>query len=180
MRTGCEFYADGLVEHAAGVLDDQRAARIAEHLDGCAECRDTLRAIRTLRAEPLEVPADLETRIRSAVRQAAGLPPVAVEPEVAAEVETAPAASRRRPAPAVAQWRSWALPLAAAAALVGIWFGVGAPGTDPSSGESTLAALNEYEPFGAWPADGLIVAGDPLLSELSVEELEALLREMGS
>jgi hypothetical protein len=58
---------------------------------------------------------------------------------------------------------------------------MGAPGTEPFSGvESTVAALDEYEPFGAWPADGLIVAGDPLLSELSVEELEALLREMGS
>jgi anti-sigma factor RsiW len=174
MNTGCEFYADALVEHAAGRLEAERAARVDAHLDACAECRDALHAVHALRAAPLEVPAGLEDRVRAAVRRAAGAASATADAQ-------APALASRPRGRSPMRWRVWALPLAAAAAVVGIWIGVGPAGTgQPDNGSAALAALDEYEPYGAWPADGVIVAGDPLLSELSVEELETLLREMGS
>jgi hypothetical protein len=40
--------------------------------------------------------------------------------------------------------------------------------------------MDDTAPYGTWPADGLIVAGDPMLSELSLEELEYLLQELES
>jgi anti-sigma factor RsiW len=166
MNTGCEFYADALVDRAAGRLEAERLERLDAHLTGCAECVASLEVLEALRDAPLEVPADLEGRVQAAVRQA-----------------------RDRPAGAGAAlrslgqtpWRAWALPLAAAAALTGIWLGVGGPdghwgnGADPA-----VFAFEESEPYGAWPAEGIIVAGDPLLSELSLEELEHLLEELES
>lgn len=174
MNTGCEFYADALVEREAGLLEAERAARVDAHLETCAECRDALRAVRALRDAPLEVPSGLEARVRSAARQAAGA--------VQSPADRAtPAMGGRGQRPGPARWRPWAFPLAAAAAAVGIWIGVGAPGTGPApTAEPTLAVVNDYDLYGAWPADGVIVAGDPLLGELSVEELERLLQEMGS
>jgi anti-sigma factor RsiW len=174
MNKGCEFYADALIERAADLLDEGRAAQLDTHMATCEECTDTLRAIRALRAAPLEVPVGLEARVRSAVREAAGAS--------SAPAETMAATTGRHARPsASARWRPWALPLAAAGAAVGIWIGVGTPGTGPTDfDEPSLAALDDYEIFGAWPADGVIVAGDPLLGELSLEELEILLREMES
>jgi anti-sigma factor RsiW len=168
MTTGCEFYEDALVDRARGVLDPARAAWLDEHLADCAECAAGLRTVMALRSAPLAVPAGLEARLRRAVREAA-LPaspaPVAAVPE--------PAGHRAAP------WRTWALPLAAAAALAAIWIGMGAPGTGTDDDVGTpVIVFEEYEPYGAWPADGLFVAGQPVLSELSIEELEHLLREL--
>jgi anti-sigma factor RsiW len=170
MSGGCEFYADALVERAAGTLDVERAARLDAHLAGCADCAAAWRAIRALKDAPLEVPANLEDRIRRAVREAA-------RPAGVAARDTARAEPRRAPA----RWRPWALPLAAAAALVGIWIGLGGPGNGPAEApDAALVWFDDYDPYGAWPAEGVIVAGDPLLSELSMEELEHLLQELES
>jgi anti-sigma factor RsiW len=168
MTTGCEFYADALVERATGVLEPGRAARLDEHLNDCPECAAGLRVVMALKASPLEVPAGLEDRIRSAVRAAAR--PAAPAPSVERS-----SVDRRR----VGRWRPWALPLAAAATLVAVWVGIGAPGVGREDAvQPAVVVFEEYEPYGAWPADGPFVAGQPVLSELSVEELELLLREM--
>lgn len=166
MNTGCEFYADALVDRAAGRLEAGRNERLDAHLAECAECAASLDILGALRAVPLEVPTDLEARLQAAVRRA-GPRIVAADPGVRS--------LGRVP------WRAWALPLAAAAALAGIWLGVGGPESLPGNGiEQTALALDETVPYGAWPADGVIVAGDPILSELSVEELEHLLQELES
>jgi anti-sigma factor RsiW len=169
MSRGCEFFADALIERAAGTLDRERDARLVAHLAECPDCTATLATVATLRAAPLEVPPGLEARIRSAVRDAAR---PAVQP---AEAVVGGAPRERR-----ARWRSWALPLAAAAALVALWIGIGLPEGNDALADASFAVFEDYEPYGAWPADGLIIAGEPVLSELSVEELERLLQEMGT
>ncbi len=169
MNMGCEFFADALLERAAGVLEPERSARLDAHLADCEECGEALRTIAALKAAPLEVPAGLEDRVRSAVREAAR--PVA--PERAGGVISPQRRWRGR-------WRPWAVPLAAAAAAVGIWLGVQAPDTSDVDQAPDLVAFEEYDPYGDWPADGLFIADQPVLSELSVEELEYLLRELES
>lgn len=166
MSGRCEFFADALIERAAGALDGERATRLDAHLAECADCTASLATVRALQAAPLSVPAGLEARIRTAVREV-GVP--------AAPHPNPPARQR----PGRARWRLWAAPLAAAAALAALWIGVGLPGASDQAAD-TVAVFEDYDLYGAWPADGLIVAGEPVLSELSVEELEWLLLEMES
>jgi anti-sigma factor RsiW len=175
MSRGCEFYADALTDRAAGALDRERTARLDAHLAECPDCSKALETVRVLRAAPLEIPTGLETRIRNAVREAArpAVQPIDVGAGAASHVARAPHTFR-------AGWRRWALPLAAAAALAALWIGVGIPGVQDTPEEPPLAVFEDYDPYGAWPADGLIIAGEPLLSELSVDELERLLQEMES
>ncbi len=170
MSTGCEFYTDALVELARGDLEPERVDRVEAHLAECRDCRETLEAIRLVQGAPAPMPEDLETRIREAVRGDA------TERSVRVEAPTIRLAPRRR----WSGWRAWSLPLAAAAALV-IWLGaenILAPGNGTSEPTTTEAAVAEYDPYGAWPASDGVVAGDMVLSELSVDELEALLEEM--
>ena len=89
-----------------------------------------------------------------------------------------------RLAPRGAGWRGWgpwALPLAAAAALI-LWLGGNGLRSGPSEEPAaTVDAVDaDYDPYGAWPGSNGMVAGDLVLSELTVEELEALLEEMNS
>jgi anti-sigma factor RsiW len=177
MSTGCEVYAEALAERAVGRLAGEGARQLADHLAGCAECRRTLATARAVRGARVPVPEGLEERIRAAARE-----------ELATR---APAEPKRRPAPTIELRKArsgrvmrrtpawaWGLPLAAAA-LATVWIGLGGP--DGGSVEPTVdVASEEVEPFGGWPgADGM-VAGDPLLSELTVDELETLLEDMGS
>ena len=63
--------------------------------------------------------------------------------------------------------------------LAAIWVGVvdrGPSATEPDE-EATLAA-ETYAPYGTWPADGPEVAGEPVLTGLSADDLELLLEEM--
>jgi anti-sigma factor RsiW len=175
MSGGCEFYADALADRAAGALDQERAARLDTHLAECPDCSAALETVRALRAAPLEIPAGLEARIRSAVREAARPSAQPIEVGVGAASREA-----RTPYAFRAGWRRWALPLAAAAALAALWIGVGLPGGQDTPEDPLFAVFEDYDPYGAWPADGLIIAGEPLLSELSVDELERLLQEMES
>lgn len=168
MNTGCEFHADALVDHAAGRLAGERARRLEEHLAGCAECRESLAVILAVRSAPLPVPDGLESRIRTAVRTT----PTSDRP--------ARAVDEPRTVGAPFRWRPWALPLAAAAALAVVWVGIGDIGWPGGAGDDPIVVPEDYEPYGTWPAADGIVAGDPLLSELSVEDLERLLEEMDS
>jgi anti-sigma factor RsiW len=167
MSTGCEFFADAIVEHAAGRLDAERRARVEAHVASCQDCREALEVIRALRSAPLAVPEDLEARLRAAVAPVAPAPrrPEAASPPV-------PFRRSRR------SWRPWALPLAAAAGLAVAGLGIGQlVSTGPeSNGDLELAA--EYDPYGAWPGSDGVLAGESVLSDLTEEELEALLEEM--
>jgi anti-sigma factor RsiW len=164
MSTGCEFYADALVELAAGNLEAERAERVEAHVTACEDCRRALMVIRRIKGAPAHVPEGLEARIRTAVRGVKGAAP--------------PARNVRMPRGPWRDWRPWALPVAAAAGLA-VWLGVSTVWSpDPNAGAGDGAAVAEYEPYGAWPGSNGVVAGELVLSELSVAELEALLEEM--
>lgn len=164
MSTECERYEDRLADVAAGRVD--AGPGLHDHLRACGRCREELELLRAVAGAGVEPPEGLEARIRTAVRAAVARPDAT--PQVLP--------LRRRWAPR----RRWALPLAAAAAVAALWVGVlsdrGADG-DAVQPETTLAAEWD-DPLGAWPAVGGEVAGEPVLSELSAEELEALLEEM--
>ncbi|NIP78216.1 MAG: hypothetical protein GWM90_03045 [Gemmatimonadetes bacterium] len=168
MSTGCEFYADALADLAAGRLGPVEAGRVEAHLAVCSDCREALDVIRTLRAAPVDLPDRLEARIRRAVR--AGGAPAAGPAD--------PGRHRNRKGLRHG-WRPWALPLAAAAGLAA-WLGVGQLVGPTGVPEEELEVTAEYDPYGAWPASDGVVAGEPVLSDLSVEELEALLEELES
>lgn len=165
MSTGCEFYADALVELARGDLERGRAERVEGHLAGCEACRDALAVIRAVRAVPAPVPEGLAVRIRDTIRDGG------------AEATPAPVRTTRARSPR--GWRPWVLPVAAVAALA-LWIGAAEILTpEPGSGTGSEVTM-EYDPYGAWPGSNGEVAGELVLSELSVEELEALLEEMQS
>lgn len=167
MSTGCEFYADALAEHAAGRLDRERAARVDAHLASCSDCRQALDVVRALRAAPLEIPKDLEARIRSAVD-----PVMAPSRRPERFRQAAPARGSRW------SWRPWALPVAAAAGLAAAWLGIGQLASPEGRPDTDVELSAEYDPYGAWPGSDGVLAGEPVLSELTEEELEALLEEM--
>lgn len=174
MSTRCEFHGDALAELAAGRLAPAREGPLREHLSACAECRADLEALRAVASAAAAPPAGLEARIRVAVREAAAGGSGASELG-SGEERIVRGAGRPRPA----AWRPWALPLAAAAALAAIWVGVvdrGPSAAEPDE-EATLAA-DTYAPYGTWPADGPEVAGEPVLTGLSADDLELLLEEM--
>ena len=171
MSTGCEFYGDALVELARGGLEPERVQRVEAHLAECEACRADLAVIRAVESAPAAVPEGLQSRIREAVRGGA---------ERSAPVADAPGVRTRR-APVWHGWRPWALPVAAAAALA-LWLGAAelvGPGAESGASDVAVEAV-EYDPYGAWPGSSGVVAGEVVLSELSVEELEALLEELDS
>jgi anti-sigma factor RsiW len=182
MSTACEFYVDALGDFVVGRLDPERQLRVERHVANCPNCAATLEAARAVRAAAAPVPAGLEARIQRAVREA-------VREDrargMAGEDRTRGGAAvigspRRVPAERGTRWRPWAVPLAAAAALALVWVGVGEFGGGPTGAETELIGEADVAPYGAWPATDGRIAGDPLLSELSEEQLERLLEEMGS
>jgi anti-sigma factor RsiW len=185
MNTGCEFFEDALVDHAAGRLTGEPARAVAEHLDVCADCRALLGAVQTVRRADVVVPEDLEARIRIAVHGV--LDDAARQPRREAPRPTRKILPWRGRSPRVTSRPRWllplTLPLTAAAALALVWVGIGEyqdgdPGARGGSVDAAVA-VEDYAPYGAWPASDM-VAGDPLLSELSNEDLERLLEEMES
>lgn len=170
---GCERWRDDLPGFAAGGLDAVRHRDIDAHLASCEGCRGAFEAVLAVRSATAPVPDGLETRIREAVRAGSTKPQTAWNPRL--RDPSAAGSARGR---AAHRWRPWAVPVAAAAAIALVWVGV-----DELQRETTLPVeLTEesYLPFGAWPAADGQVAGDPLLSELSEEQLEQLLEEMQS
>jgi len=178
MNTGCEFFEDGLAEYAAGRLAGERMRAVADHLEACEDCRGLLATIHAVRRADVDVPVGLEARIRAAVHEVVDGAP---EPRLELGSRVAPRPSWSRPSWSLSPSR-WMVPLTAAAALALVWVGIGEyrDGVGDGAGSADPAvAAEEYAPYGAWPATEM-VAGDPLLSELSLEDLERLLEEMES
>jgi len=175
MSGECEFNGDRLLRQAAGRLDPEERAGLDAHLVDCDTCRSELSVLTALRAAAPGPPAGLEARIRAAVR-------AELRREAPAGAVTADARRPRvQPVPRGRRrsWRvAWALPLAAAAALALVWVGVRAPWTDAGGPTVEVTLADDYAPYGTWPASDGLVAGEPVLSDLSVEELERLLEEM--
>ncbi len=158
MSDRCEWTRDRLPDLVAGALGADEAAALHAHAAGCEACAREMELIQALHADVVAVPAQLEWRIRTALRQ---------------DVQ----GSRR-----------WLTPgrLAIAAtvvfALVTARFVTG-PNAEPMPDGSAPVATTEggtLAPPG-WPlADVPLLRDGPALYQLSVEELETLLREMES
>ena len=180
MSTGCEFYGDALVDLARDELEPGRRERVQAHLATCGACRADLAVIRAVQGSPAPVPEGLDARIRRAVaeRKADGAEPAA-DPGVESATGPRPVVTQRSQSP-WSGWKVWAVPAMAAAALT-LWVGgtLVLPTGTPEPRQPTDLAT-EYDPYGVWPASDGVVAGEVVLSELTIEELEALLEELES
>ena len=162
----CAEVLDRLPERAAGRLSAVEERRVDRHLEGCAECRESLATVTLLAASRPAVPEGLEARIRAAVREAAASPEPMTSPSSGGSARSW--TPWLRPA--------WALPMAAVLALA-----VGVPvvlsSRDDAPESEGFLALADGE-TALWFDDDLMVAGAPALSELSDEALAELLEEL--
>lgn len=180
MSTGCEFNDDRLVRYAADGVEPGERADVDRHLAACEACRAELAVISALRSAPPRPPLGLEARIRQAAwEELAASAESTAEPAHAATPHAGRRAGRGggRRRRLAERWTPWVLPLAAAAAVAALWLGVEGPWSG-GTGEAEVVLAESYEPYGAWPAADGMVAGDPVLSDLTVEDLERLLEEM--
>lgn len=160
-----------LPDLAVGTLDEREVERVEAHLALCAACSAELRLVSLLGRERPTVPEGLAARIRTALAADAGARREAARP-------VADAKSRRRfgfgfPEP---RW-GWA-----SAAVLVLALGttlVLSRTTAPGEEDVFLASLDAST--SVWPAGDGMVAGAPLLddlSDLSDEDLAALLQEL--
>jgi len=152
--TRCAELADRLPDWVAGRLPSAPATEVAEHVGACAECAAQVDTLRALLAARPSAPADLAARTRAALR--------------AAESVRLPSARGPR------RWTAWATSAAAVLVLVVGTFALreGDPMQTTPLGDSA-----GEESF--WIADDGIVAGAPVLDDLSEDALATLLEEMG-
>jgi anti-sigma factor RsiW len=153
--TVCADVADRLPNWVAGRLPADQAARVAEHVGSCADCASQAATVHAVLAARAPVPADLAARTLAALR--------------AAEAEPR-AVPRRR----TRRWTSW---VGSAAAVLVLAVGTfvlrqGDPGEVDDLGP---AVVDES----VWITDDGIVAGAPVLDDLSDDALATLLEEMG-
>jgi hypothetical protein len=154
-RTSCEDTLDQLPDWVAGRLADGDARAVAAHVAGCGCCAAEANVVRALLATRPAAPAGLAGRIALAARSHL--------------LSGAPARRPRRLASA------WALSAAAVLALA-----IGTTVLNDRE-EPVQPALGEAleEDSGVWISDDALVAGAPVLEELSDADLAALLEEMG-
>ena len=164
----CETAKGTLADWAAGRLTDPERSRLEAHLEVCRDCAQEAEMVQALRQARPEPPPGLLTDIQAALRQ---------------DLERGGGASSG-PSPREARrwWSgdgSWRLAAAAVVVLAlgtaVIWpqiragSGVRDPGTDPV--EPPLLVET-------WGGSVGIVAGVPVLEQLSDEELLSLLEEL--
>jgi hypothetical protein len=147
--TRCAELADRLPDWAAARLPSAEAAEVGAHVATCADCAAQVTALRAVLAARPPVPADLAARIGAALR---------------AEAEPA-----RRPR----HWAQWA---GSAAAVLVLAVGTFVLRPENATEPLELGTLTADE--SVWIADDGIVAGAPLLDDLSDDALATLLEEM--
>lgn len=153
MKMTCDTVRDRMPELAAGLLADEEAVPVERHLDACAACADEREVVLFLRAASPEPPPGLEARIVRTVRAGA------------------PAASRGRTVPSFAIAAGAAFALLTGSLLVRGGIGAGDEGSGAAVREVTLGWPTVVDP---------ILRAAPVLSDLTVEELESLLAELES
>ena len=155
-KIGCAEVKDLLPESIRRELAESDRAVVAAHVSSCASCSEEVELLERIRAAAYSTPASLASEIKSAV--AAGIGSDAVIQEGGARTFT-----------------HWRLP---AAATVVLALGTGLLW-------ERLQPLPEVGPLGqdlfaaVWPSDDGDVAGVPMLADLSDEDLELLLEELG-
>lgn len=165
----CRELADLLPDHVAGRLAVEESGRMERHLRACADCAAELVLLRALAASRPAVPSGLAARISAAALadRAPGAGPRGRPHDPDRRTSGAPGWRRRlRPA--------WALPVAAALVL--------ALGTallrEAGRGPSGLGEVAVDDPSEVWLGEEGVVAGAPVLDELSDEVLVTLLAEL--
>ncbi|MGH7471075.1 MAG: zf-HC2 domain-containing protein [Longimicrobiales bacterium] len=149
-RLDCEQIQDLLPDLLANRLGALEAAALRGHLQSCAECREEFEVVTAVAESRLAVPAGLETRIGHAVR---GRVPVRTRWPIAAAASVAVA-------------------LVGASVLLPR---ISAPVRD--NPESVASA--DISGAGWFTVDDAFTSGASSLRDLSVEELERLLVELG-
>lgn len=154
MSDRCEKLRDRLPELAAGRLDEAEAAALRSHVAACDACAAEFALVRTLAADLVTVPFGLDARVRSVLQQ-----------------------SRRY---------AWVTPGRMAMAATVVLALVTASLIDRPDRESsvepdtTFASTLDAVLTAPWGASEEALLTAPSLDQLSVEELEMLLRELGS
>lgn len=165
---GCDAARDQLALQG----DGHPEGALAAHLRVCADCAAESTLVRALRAGAPTAPAGLREAIVARVTPGEG---------------AAPRAERVAPRlDSVRRWpvglRAGLLAAAALAVLVagGLLLRESAP--EPDAAELLAASVTDLEApaLADWPGGDGLLAGAPVLAELSEAELEALLEEMGS
>jgi len=152
----CAEWVERLPEWVARRLPSEEAAALAEHVRACPDCAAEARVIRALVGARPDAPAGLAVRVSAALRR---------EP-----VAGSPRSSHSR----LRRWPAWA----ASAAVLALAAGSYLLGTGD---RSNIDGLGQFQAEGGsvWISDDGIVAGAPVLDELSEDALTALLEEMG-
>ena len=161
----CDAVRAVLPDSARGALDPDSSAALEAHVAGCPNCAGEASLVRALQdLRPVPTP-DLEGRIQDALRDAI--------------VPGAPAPRNGRTLPRWTPQRTWGL--AAAAALVlalgtsVLWPQIrGTVPTLPEEGSLAGPMLMDD-----WGGNRGIIAGVPVIEELSDEQLLTLLEELG-
>jgi anti-sigma factor RsiW len=149
-----------LAERVRGDLDAATAAEIDRHLAACQECASERALVDWLRVNAAVPPAGLADRVRSALQ----------DPALAAGRRS------RLGARVLTRRRTWAL---AAAAVAGLALGTSTlldRDARPSDEEVWTAFFDGVR--SVWVAGDGVVADAPVLSELSDDDLAALLEEL--
>ena len=162
MNMDCDRVGELLPDMAAGRLSRESVPAVEAHVAACPECRETLAALRLLSMATPQAPDGLESRIRDAVCGQA--PSVPGAPSEGRGPGVRPSWRRRAPA--------WGL---AAAAVLALLLGRGLVPDEP--GDPELLALGDDDVPALLPDDGM-VAGGPVLDDLSDEDLALLLEEL--
>jgi Putative zinc-finger len=148
----CDMIRDRMPGLETGGLDAAEALQVERHLEACAACADERAVVELVRAAAPEPPPGLEARIRRAAGSGAA------------------AAARPRSVPSFAVAAGVVFVLLTGSLLMRTGL---VPGGDEASriDEVTLGWPHVSDP---------ILRTVPVLSELSVEELESLLAELES
>lgn len=158
----CDAVLAVLPDWILGSLPEQDAAAVSTHVATCGECGREAALIRAVRGAKPEVPPGLESRIQAALR---------VDPVVGDSAPTRP----RHWWPPQPRWGLAAAVLVLALGTAVIWPQVRGPlPVAPAGSLDDDALLAE-----GWGTDRGIVAGVPVIEELSDEQLLALLQELG-